>query len=232
MKPRKGLAEHFSAAHPGRSPLFVVRISRNGHAPSRAEENRRRRQSRSYLQNRERQSADKSHVLKQSAEVDKDSNNESNDEEGEQQIGTNAKVAGRLLTSVSRQPPVFGPSFLKSRTNRCQHTSLPPTNRAAILTCFKGGAAFDDGLYIRIEAYHWMVLRLWMPAAEQPKYDPGRPITRLCCSEPMILIKVIPRIGNYPELQTYHCERCHNVETIEVEWESFNHRGAHDIANR
>ena len=23
-------------------------------------------------------------------------------------------------------------------------------------------------------------------------------------------------IGSYPELQTYRCERCHNVETIEV----------------
>jgi hypothetical protein len=32
----------------------------------------------------------------------------------------------------------------------------------------------------------------------------------------MRLIKVVPRIGSYPELQTYRCEQCHNVENIEV----------------
>jgi hypothetical protein len=63
-----------------------------------------------------------------------------------------------------------------------------------------------------------------MAAAEQPKYEPGHVIERLCCGEPMKLIKSIPRIGSYPELQTYRCERCHNVETIEVEWECFQPR--------
>jgi hypothetical protein len=61
-----------------------------------------------------------------------------------------------------------------------------------------------------------------MAATEQPKYEPGHPIERFCCGEPMRLIKTIPRIGSYPELQTYHCDRCHNVETIEVEWERFH----------
>jgi hypothetical protein len=55
-----------------------------------------------------------------------------------------------------------------------------------------------------------------MAAAEQPKYEPGRVIPRFCCGEPMKLIKTIPRIGSYPELQTYRCEECHNVETIEL----------------
>ena len=32
----------------------------------------------------------------------------------------------------------------------------------------------------------------------------------------MKLIKTIPRMGFYPELRTYRCEQCHNVETIEV----------------
>jgi hypothetical protein len=32
----------------------------------------------------------------------------------------------------------------------------------------------------------------------------------------MKLVNAIPRIGPYPELQIYRCERCHNVETIEV----------------
>jgi len=54
-----------------------------------------------------------------------------------------------------------------------------------------------------------------MTAAEQ-QYEPGHPIARFCCGEPMKLIKTIPRIGSYPELQTYRCEKCHNVETIEV----------------
>ena len=57
-----------------------------------------------------------------------------------------------------------------------------------------------------------------MADVEQPKYEPGRPIARLQ------LIKTIPRIGSYPELQTYHCDRCRNVETIEVEWEGFQPR--------
>ncbi len=63
-----------------------------------------------------------------------------------------------------------------------------------------------------------------MAAAEQPKYEPEHPIARFCCGEPMKLIKTIPRIGFYPELQTYYCDRCHNVETIEVEWERFQPR--------
>jgi len=58
-----------------------------------------------------------------------------------------------------------------------------------------------------------------MTISEQPKYEPGRPIARFCCGEPMRLIKVVPRIGSYPELQTYRCNRCHNVETIEMKWE-------------
>jgi hypothetical protein len=63
-----------------------------------------------------------------------------------------------------------------------------------------------------------------MGAAEQPKYEPGHVIERFCCGEPMRLIKVIPRIGSYPELQTYRCERCHNVENIEVKMEGFQPR--------
>jgi hypothetical protein len=63
-----------------------------------------------------------------------------------------------------------------------------------------------------------------MTANEQPIYESGHPIARLCCGEPMKLIKSIPRIGPYPELQTYRCERCHNVETIEVETERFRPR--------
>jgi hypothetical protein len=63
-----------------------------------------------------------------------------------------------------------------------------------------------------------------MAAAEQPKYEPGHPIVRFCCEQPMKLIKAIPRIGSYPELQTYRCERCHNVETTEVETERFQPR--------
>jgi hypothetical protein len=55
-----------------------------------------------------------------------------------------------------------------------------------------------------------------MAAAEQHRYEPGHSITRFCCGESMKLVKAIPRIGSYPELQTYRCGRCHNVETIEV----------------
>lgn len=55
-----------------------------------------------------------------------------------------------------------------------------------------------------------------MTAAAQPKYEPGRLIARFCCGEQMKLVKTIPRTGKYPELQTYRCEQCHNVETIEV----------------
>jgi len=33
----------------------------------------------------------------------------------------------------------------------------------------------------------------------------------------MKLVKTIPRIGAYPELRTFRCQQCHNVETIEVE---------------
>jgi hypothetical protein len=63
-----------------------------------------------------------------------------------------------------------------------------------------------------------------MAAAKQPKYELGHPIARFCCGEPMKLIRAIPRIGAYPEQQTYRCERCHNVETIEVERERFQPR--------
>lgn len=63
-----------------------------------------------------------------------------------------------------------------------------------------------------------------MAANEQQKYEPGHPVARFCCGEPMRLTKVIPRIGGYPELQTYQCDRCHNVETIEVEWKRFQPR--------
>jgi hypothetical protein len=43
----------------------------------------------------------------------------------------------------------------------------------------------------------------------------------------MKLVKTIPRVarvGSYPELQTYRCERCHNVETIEVKQGRFQPR--------
>lgn len=63
-----------------------------------------------------------------------------------------------------------------------------------------------------------------MSANEQPKYEPGQPIARFCCGEPMKLVKTIPRIGFCPELQTYRCERCHNVETIEMKTEHFQAR--------
>jgi len=32
----------------------------------------------------------------------------------------------------------------------------------------------------------------------------------------MKLVKTIPRIGAYPELRTYRCEQCQQVETIEA----------------
>jgi hypothetical protein len=48
----------------------------------------------------------------------------------------------------------------------------------------------------------------------------------------MKLIKAIPRIASYPELQTYRCERCHNVETIEVKWGHFGQGVHHDNANQ
>jgi hypothetical protein len=67
-----------------------------------------------------------------------------------------------------------------------------------------------------IESVYDLVLLHGMTAAEQPRYEPGHPIARFCCGELMKLIKTIPRIGAYPELQTYRCEQCHNVETIEV----------------
>ena len=63
-----------------------------------------------------------------------------------------------------------------------------------------------------------------MADVEQPKYEPGHPIARFCCGQPMKLIKTIPRIGSYPELQTYLCEQCHNRETIEINWERFQPR--------
>jgi hypothetical protein len=68
-------------------------------------------------------------------------------------------------------------------------------------------------------------------ASEQPKYEPGRPIVRFCCGEQMRLIKTIPRIGGYPELQTYRCERCHNVETIELKEDHFEPRRNHHDRN-
>ncbi len=60
-----------------------------------------------------------------------------------------------------------------------------------------------------------------MTAAEQPKYEPGRQIARFCCGERMKLVKAIPRIATYPEIQTYRCDRCHNVETIELKEDHF-----------
>jgi len=57
--------------------------------------------------------------------------------------------------------------------------------------------------------------------AEEPKYEPGRPQERFCCGERMKLVNFVPRIGAYPELQTYQCGKCHNAETIEVEWKGF-----------
>jgi hypothetical protein len=46
----------------------------------------------------------------------------------------------------------------------------------------------------------------------------------------MKLVKTIPRLGSYPELQTYRCERCHNVENIEVS--GFSQGGSHDNADQ
>jgi hypothetical protein len=63
-----------------------------------------------------------------------------------------------------------------------------------------------------------------MIAGDQPEYEPGHSIARICCGELMKLVKTIPRIGTYPELQTYRCERCHNVETIEVKDRRFQAR--------
>ena len=63
-----------------------------------------------------------------------------------------------------------------------------------------------------------------MTAGDEPKYEPGHPIARFCCGELMKLVKTIPHIGSYPELQTYRCERCHNVETIEVKDRRFQAR--------
>jgi hypothetical protein len=63
-----------------------------------------------------------------------------------------------------------------------------------------------------------------MADAEQSKYEPGRLVARFCCGQPMKLVKAVPRIGSYPELQTYRCDRCHNVEMVELEWEHFQPR--------
>jgi len=63
-----------------------------------------------------------------------------------------------------------------------------------------------------------------MADAEQSKYEPKHPVARFCCGEPMKLVKALPRIGSYPELQTYRCDRCHNVEMVELEWEHFQPR--------
>jgi len=60
-----------------------------------------------------------------------------------------------------------------------------------------------------------------MTTIEQPKYEPGHVIERFCCGEPMKLIQTIPQIASYPEIQTYRCERCHNVETIELKMDGF-----------
>ena len=88
--------------------------------------------------------------------------------------------------------------------------------------------AFGDVLCITeksvIEGCATLVLRSTMTAGDEPKYEPGHPIARFCCGELMKLVKTIPRIGSYPELQTYRCERCHNVETIEVKDRRFQAR--------
>jgi len=54
-----------------------------------------------------------------------------------------------------------------------------------------------------------------MNTIEQLTFESKRPIERYCCGEPMTVVKVIPRIASYPELLTYRCEECHNIETIE-----------------
>jgi len=43
-------------------------------------------------------------------------------------------------------------------------------------------------------------------------------LSHLCCrcSAPMTIFSAIPRLGALPELHTYRCERCGEVETIEV----------------
>jgi len=63
-----------------------------------------------------------------------------------------------------------------------------------------------------------------MADAEQSKYEPGHPVARFCCGQLMKLVKAVPRIGSYPELQTYRCDQCHNVEVVELEWEHFQPR--------
>jgi len=48
---------------------------------------------------------------------------------------------------------------------------------------------------------------------------PANPSQSLRCrrdDQPMKLVKTIPRIGSYPELRTYRCEQCGDVETIEA----------------
>jgi hypothetical protein len=63
-----------------------------------------------------------------------------------------------------------------------------------------------------------------MTDAKPPKSEPAHPIARFCCGEPMTLLKIIPRVGSYPELQTYLCEQCHNRETIDVKLEDVQPR--------
>jgi hypothetical protein len=36
------------------------------------------------------------------------------------------------------------------------------------------------------------------------------------CSEPMALVSSVPRLSHMPELHTYKCGSCGNVETIEI----------------
>ena len=54
-----------------------------------------------------------------------------------------------------------------------------------------------------------------MNLIEQLNHESKHPVERYCCGEPMKVIRVIPRIGSYPELLTYRCEQCHNIETVE-----------------
>jgi uncharacterized Zn finger protein len=45
----------------------------------------------------------------------------------------------------------------------------------------------------------------------------GGPVPHCACSsQAMKLVRAIPKIGTFPELRTYRCERCGHVETVEA----------------
>ena len=47
--------------------------------------------------------------------------------------------------------------------------------------------------------------------------DDGDTVQRNLCGATMRLVRKLPRLGGLPELRTFQCDACGNVDTIE--WE-------------